>query len=78
MAETKNQKPHAHLHMIRKQSIKFQISQMKDVKRTWGQDRKGERNDGPVRLSDAHTDGRLLFLSPPPPTSGVEKDMNSR
>ena len=32
MAEKKKQKPPAHFHMIRRQSIKFQISPMKDVK----------------------------------------------
>ena len=37
----KNQKPHAHLHMIRRQSIKFQISPMKDVRRVVG-----TRSDG--------------------------------
>ena len=49
MAETKNQKPHVHLHMIRRQSIQFQISLMEDVRGVVGtrsDGRKDARNDG--------------------------------
>ena len=40
----KTRKPHAHLHTIRRQSIKFQVSPMKDVRGVGGQD----RTDGKV------------------------------
>ena len=50
----KNQKPHAYLHMIRRQSIKFQISPMKDVRGV-----AGTRLDG---RKDGMTDGRGSFL----------------
>ena len=46
MAETKNKKPHAHLHMIRRQSIKFQISPIKDVRGVAGKDWTDGRTDG--------------------------------
>ena len=46
----KNQKPHAHLHMIRRRSIKFQISPMKDVRGV-----AGTRSDG---RTEGRTDGR--------------------
>ena len=54
-AETKNQKPHAHLHMIRRKSIKFQICPMKDIRGVEGtrsEGQKGRRNEG-------QTDGRM-------------------
>ena len=54
MAETKNQKPHAHLNMIRRQYIKFQISPMKDVR--------GVAGTGLGGRTDAHTDERGSFL----------------
>ena len=64
MAE-KNQKPHEHLHMIRRQSIKFRISPMKDLRGVTGKDLKDGQNDGRCTETD---EGH--FYSPPPPTSG--------
>ena len=60
--QNKNQKPHAHLYMIRRQSIKFQISPTKDVRD--GKDgRKDGLNDGRKDgRTGAHTDGRGSFL----------------
>ena len=66
----KNQKPHAQFHMIRRQSIKFQISPMKDVSVVVGTRLGGwkeGRNDG---WTDAHLTNEGYFYSPPPPTSG--------
>ena len=51
--------------MIRRQSIKFQISLMKDVRGV-----AGTRSDG---RNDRRTDGQMdegHFYSPPPPTLG--------
>ena len=47
--QNKNQKPHAQLHIIRRQSIKFQISPMKDVRVA------GTRSD---RWKDGQNDGQ--------------------
>ena len=76
MSETKKKrKPHAHFHMIGRQSIKFQISPMKDVRIVAGKDWTDGRADG---RTDGMTDGRIhrqiIIISmpppPPPPTSG--------
>ena len=59
----KNQKPHAHFHMIRRQSMKFQTSPMKDVRRvarTRSDGRKYGRTD---RRTDGHTHGRTRIIS---------------
>ena len=55
MAETKKLKPYAHLHMIRRQSMKFQISPIKDIRGVAGKDWTYGRNDG---MTDRQTDGR--------------------
>ena len=70
-----NQKPDAHLYMIRRQTIKVQISPMKDVRGV-----AGTRSDGRI---DGRTDGRthgrthgrtrVISIVPPPPTSGDKK-----
>ena len=66
MGGNKNQKPYAHLHMIRRQSIKFQISPMKDVRGVAGtrsDGRKDGRNVGRTDgWTDAHMDGLGSFL----------------
>ena len=64
MAETKNQKPHAHLHMIKRQTIKFQISPTKDVRGV-----AGTRSDGRThtQMEEGH------FYSLPPLTLGDTK-----
>ena len=71
MAE-KKQKPPAHLHMIRRQSIKFQISPMKDVRGVVVVE-----TDWTDRKTDGMKDGQMHtqtdeghFYSPPLPMSG--------
>ena len=50
----KNHKPHAHLHIIRKQSTKFQINPTKDVGGAAGQE--FGQTEG---LTDGRKDGRM-------------------
>ena len=50
IGRNKNQEPHAHLHILRRQSIKFQINPMKDVRVA------GIRSDG---QKDRQNDGRM-------------------
>ena len=57
--QNKNQKPHAHLHMIRRLSIKFQISHMKDVRGVAGLEGTDGRTD---EVTDRRTHGRGSFL----------------
>ena len=69
----KNQKPHAHLHMMKRQSIKFQISPMKDVRGVAGHDRMEGWLTGRThtRTDEDH------FYGPSPPTSGDNKSRHT-
>ena len=62
LCQNKNQKPHAHLHMITRQSIKFQISPMKDLRGVAGT-RSDRKTDGMMDgQNDGRTDKRMLNL----------------
>ena len=68
----KNQKPPAQFHMIRRQSIKFQISPMKDVRGVVVVEK-----DWTDRKTDGMKDGQMHkqtdkghYYSPPLPMSG--------
>ena len=54
--QNKNKKPHAHIHITRKQSIKFQINITKDVGGVVGARFRMDRR------TDAHRDGQRSLL----------------
>ena len=76
----KKQKPPAHFHMIRRQSIKFQISLVKDVRGVVVVEK-----DWTDRKTDGMKDGQMHtqtdeghFFSPRLPMSGENEQVPSR
>ena len=66
----KYEKPQAHFHMIRGQSIKFQISPMKDVRGVAEKDWTDRRTDG-MNDGRTHTQTEEGYIYSPPPLCRV-------